>query len=202
MEKLLFQIAQKMLVHIGEQCCHFLMLLYRVLLDLAQSCLQNHCKLYCISSRSMHLVLLILSGLFDADYHVLFSPPSQFLSRSNMLRLTMSSRYEFHSLFTYSIVLLFLCTAGFWVWLTLMHCSWGLSLLYMLFLYALISNSTPLWDRWQDWMKGCHYLMQYWLFQCFKLHGPSSLFVQDLFTFKNIKWVPVRDINVNLVLLN
>jgi len=27
----------------------------------------------------------------------------------------MSSRYEFHSWFTYSIVLLFLCTAGFWM---------------------------------------------------------------------------------------
>ncbi|EES05155.1 hypothetical protein SORBI_3004G160200 [Sorghum bicolor] len=36
-------------------------------------------------------------------------------SLSNMLRLTMSSRYEFHSWFTYSIVLLFLCTAGFWM---------------------------------------------------------------------------------------
>jgi hypothetical protein len=47
-ERILFQIVRKMLVHIGEQCCHFLMLLYRVLLDLAQSCLQNHCRLYCI----------------------------------------------------------------------------------------------------------------------------------------------------------
>ncbi|RLN08003.1 putative magnesium transporter NIPA8 isoform X1 [Panicum miliaceum] len=36
-------------------------------------------------------------------------------SLSNTLRLTMSSRYEFHSWFTYSIVLLFLCTAGFWM---------------------------------------------------------------------------------------
>uniref|UniRef100_A0A8R7UTR0 Probable magnesium transporter n=1 Tax=Triticum urartu TaxID=4572 RepID=A0A8R7UTR0_TRIUA len=32
-----------------------------------------------------------------------------------MLRLTMSSRYQFHSWFTYSILLLFLCTAGFWM---------------------------------------------------------------------------------------
>nr|CAB3449899.1 unnamed protein product [Digitaria exilis] len=72
-------------------------------------------RLYCISSRSMHLAFLILSDLFGADYHVLFSPPFCFLSRSNMLRLTMSSRYEFHSWFTYSIILLFLCTAGFWM---------------------------------------------------------------------------------------
>ncbi|KAM3241733.1 hypothetical protein ACQJBY_054497 [Aegilops geniculata] len=36
-------------------------------------------------------------------------------SLSNMLRLTMSSRYQFHSWFTYSILLLFLCTAGFWI---------------------------------------------------------------------------------------
>ncbi|CAD6244416.1 unnamed protein product [Miscanthus lutarioriparius] len=36
-------------------------------------------------------------------------------SLSNMLRLTMSSRYEFHSWLTYSIVFLFLCTAGFWM---------------------------------------------------------------------------------------
>ncbi|XP_062223216.1 probable magnesium transporter NIPA8 isoform X2 [Phragmites australis] len=36
-------------------------------------------------------------------------------SLSNMLRLTMSSRYQFHSWFTYSILLLFLCTAGFWM---------------------------------------------------------------------------------------
>jgi len=36
-------------------------------------------------------------------------------SLSNMMRLTMNSRYEFHSWFTYSIVLLFLCTAGFWM---------------------------------------------------------------------------------------
>ncbi|CAN6251714.1 unnamed protein product [Urochloa humidicola] len=36
-------------------------------------------------------------------------------SLSNMLRLTMSSRYEFHSWFTYAVVLLFLCTAGFWM---------------------------------------------------------------------------------------
>lgn len=54
-EKPLFQIAQKMLAHIGVQCCHFLMLLYLELLDLAQSCLQNHCRLYFISSRSMYL---------------------------------------------------------------------------------------------------------------------------------------------------
>ncbi|AQK71322.1 putative magnesium transporter NIPA8 [Zea mays] len=40
---------------------------------------------------------------------------NHYLYRSNMLRLTMSSRYEFHSWFTYSIVLLFLCTAGFWM---------------------------------------------------------------------------------------
>lgn len=37
------------------------------------------------------------------------------LFRSNMLRLTMSSRYQFHSWFTYSMLLLFLFTAGFWV---------------------------------------------------------------------------------------
>ncbi|KAK1601804.1 hypothetical protein QYE76_022622 [Lolium multiflorum] len=36
-------------------------------------------------------------------------------SLSNMLRLTMSSKYQFHSWFTYSILLLFLCTAGFWM---------------------------------------------------------------------------------------
>uniref|UniRef100_A0A0D9YSW2 Probable magnesium transporter n=1 Tax=Oryza glumipatula TaxID=40148 RepID=A0A0D9YSW2_9ORYZ len=36
-------------------------------------------------------------------------------SLSNMLRLTMSSRYQFHSWFTYSMLLLFLFTAGFWV---------------------------------------------------------------------------------------
>jgi len=36
-------------------------------------------------------------------------------SLSNMLRLAMSSRYQFHSWFTYSILLLFLCTAGFWM---------------------------------------------------------------------------------------
>lgn len=36
-------------------------------------------------------------------------------SLSNMLRLTMSSRYQFHSWFTYSMLLLFLCTAGFWM---------------------------------------------------------------------------------------
>ncbi|CAM0945796.1 unnamed protein product [Alopecurus aequalis] len=36
-------------------------------------------------------------------------------SLSNMLRLTMSSRYQFHSWFTYCILLLFLCTAGFWM---------------------------------------------------------------------------------------
>uniref|UniRef100_A0A0D9VGG9 Probable magnesium transporter n=1 Tax=Leersia perrieri TaxID=77586 RepID=A0A0D9VGG9_9ORYZ len=36
-------------------------------------------------------------------------------SLSNMLRLTMSSRYQFHSWFTYSILLLFLFTAGFWM---------------------------------------------------------------------------------------
>lgn len=36
-------------------------------------------------------------------------------SLSNMLRLTMSSDYEFHSWFTYSMLLLFLSTAGFWM---------------------------------------------------------------------------------------
>uniref|UniRef100_A0A0E0G7D8 Probable magnesium transporter n=1 Tax=Oryza nivara TaxID=4536 RepID=A0A0E0G7D8_ORYNI len=36
-------------------------------------------------------------------------------SLSNMLRLTMSSRYQFHSWFTYSMLLLFLFTAGFWL---------------------------------------------------------------------------------------
>ncbi|KAL5700532.1 hypothetical protein ACHQM5_025961 [Ranunculus cassubicifolius] len=36
-------------------------------------------------------------------------------SLSNLLRLTMSSEYEFHSWFTYSMVLLFLSTAGFWM---------------------------------------------------------------------------------------
>ncbi|EEC73279.1 probable magnesium transporter NIPA8 isoform X1 [Oryza sativa Japonica Group] len=36
-------------------------------------------------------------------------------SLSNMLRLTMSSRYQFHSWFTYSMLLLFLFTAGFWM---------------------------------------------------------------------------------------
>ncbi|XP_020581323.1 probable magnesium transporter NIPA8 [Phalaenopsis equestris] len=36
-------------------------------------------------------------------------------SLSNMLRLTMSSNYHFHSLFTYSLLLLFFSTAGFWL---------------------------------------------------------------------------------------
>lgn len=36
-------------------------------------------------------------------------------SLSNMLRLTMSSSYQFHSWFTYSLLLLFLSTAGFWM---------------------------------------------------------------------------------------
>ncbi|PIA41310.1 hypothetical protein AQUCO_02200010v1 [Aquilegia coerulea] len=36
-------------------------------------------------------------------------------SLSNLLRLTMSSGYQLHSWFTYSMVLLFLSTAGFWM---------------------------------------------------------------------------------------
>ncbi|KAK8938945.1 hypothetical protein KSP39_PZI011386 [Platanthera zijinensis] len=36
-------------------------------------------------------------------------------SLSNMLRLTMSSNYHLHSLFTYSLLLLFFSTAGFWM---------------------------------------------------------------------------------------
>ncbi|KAI3878706.1 hypothetical protein MKX03_007168 [Papaver bracteatum] len=36
-------------------------------------------------------------------------------SLSNLLRLTMSSDYQFHSWFTYSMLLLFLSTAGFWM---------------------------------------------------------------------------------------
>ncbi|XP_018675212.2 probable magnesium transporter NIPA8 isoform X3 [Musa acuminata AAA Group] len=36
-------------------------------------------------------------------------------SLSNMLRLTMSSNYQFHSWFTYCMLLLFFSTAGFWV---------------------------------------------------------------------------------------
>ncbi|KAJ6842315.1 putative magnesium transporter NIPA8 [Iris pallida] len=36
-------------------------------------------------------------------------------SLSNMLRLTMSSSYQFHSWFTYSMLLLFFSTAGFWM---------------------------------------------------------------------------------------
>lgn len=36
-------------------------------------------------------------------------------SLSNMLRLTMSSTYQFHSWFTYSLLLLFFSTAGFWM---------------------------------------------------------------------------------------
>ncbi|CAN6464477.1 unnamed protein product [Victoria cruziana] len=36
-------------------------------------------------------------------------------SLSNLLRLTMSSRYQLHSWFTYSMLLLFLSTAGFWM---------------------------------------------------------------------------------------
>ncbi|KVI09273.1 Magnesium transporter NIPA [Cynara cardunculus var. scolymus] len=36
-------------------------------------------------------------------------------SLSNLLRLSMSSSYRLDSWFTYSILLLFLCTAGFWV---------------------------------------------------------------------------------------
>uniref|UniRef100_A0A1D1XUJ4 Probable magnesium transporter n=1 Tax=Anthurium amnicola TaxID=1678845 RepID=A0A1D1XUJ4_9ARAE len=36
-------------------------------------------------------------------------------SLSNLLRLTMSSNYHFHSWFTYSMLLLFLSTAGFWM---------------------------------------------------------------------------------------
>lgn len=35
--------------------------------------------------------------------------------RSNLLRLAMSSSYELHTWFTYSMLLLFLSTAGFWV---------------------------------------------------------------------------------------
>ncbi|KAL4559541.1 hypothetical protein LXL04_031683 [Taraxacum kok-saghyz] len=36
-------------------------------------------------------------------------------SRSNLLRLSMSSSYRLDSWFTYSILLLFLCTSGFWM---------------------------------------------------------------------------------------
>ncbi|CAL9058399.1 probable magnesium transporter NIPA8 isoform X2 [Musa acuminata AAA Group] len=36
-------------------------------------------------------------------------------SLSNMLRLTMSSNYQFHSWFTYCMLLLFFSTAGFWM---------------------------------------------------------------------------------------
>ncbi|KAL4577452.1 hypothetical protein LXL04_013561 [Taraxacum kok-saghyz] len=36
-------------------------------------------------------------------------------SRSNLLRLSMSSSYRLDSWFTYSILLLFLCTTGFWM---------------------------------------------------------------------------------------
>ncbi|XP_077229665.1 magnesium transporter, putative (DUF803) [Tasmannia lanceolata] len=36
-------------------------------------------------------------------------------SLSNMLRLTMSSNYQLHTWFTYSMLLLFLSTAGFWM---------------------------------------------------------------------------------------
>ncbi|KAL6843422.1 hypothetical protein ACP4OV_026744 [Aristida adscensionis] len=36
-------------------------------------------------------------------------------SLSNMLRLTVSSRYHLHSWFTYSLLLLFLSTAGYWM---------------------------------------------------------------------------------------
>ncbi|KAG0461284.1 hypothetical protein HPP92_021581 [Vanilla planifolia] len=36
-------------------------------------------------------------------------------SLSNMLRLSMTRNYHFHSLFTYSILLLFFATAGFWM---------------------------------------------------------------------------------------
>lgn len=36
-------------------------------------------------------------------------------SLSNMLRLAMSTNYQLHTWFTYSMLLLFLSTAGFWV---------------------------------------------------------------------------------------
>lgn len=40
-------------------------------------------------------------------------------SLSNMLRLTMSSVYQFHSWFTYCMLLLFFSTAGFWVMMSI-----------------------------------------------------------------------------------
>ncbi|CAM0945798.1 unnamed protein product [Alopecurus aequalis] len=58
----------------------------------------------CLFLTLLYLVLLDLA-LFCLRNHC----------RSNMLRLTMSSRYQFHSWFTYCILLLFLCTAGFWM---------------------------------------------------------------------------------------
>ncbi|ERN06357.1 hypothetical protein AMTR_s00016p00244190 [Amborella trichopoda] len=51
----------------------------------------------------------IVSGALGS-YSVLFAK-----SLSNLLRLTMSSHYEFHSWFTYSMLLFFLSTAGFWM---------------------------------------------------------------------------------------
>lgn len=132
MEKLFFRIMQSILAHIGVRCCHFLMRLYLVLLDLVLSYLQNHCKLICILLRSMHM-----GCWFFLDFGLIniCCFPSSFLLlfRSNMLRLTMSSRYQFHSWFTYSMLLSFLFTAGFWVikliaGTNLMCCSLDLSM--------------------------------------------------------------------------
>lgn len=36
-------------------------------------------------------------------------------------------------------------------------------------------------------MKDCHFLMQSLLYPCSRLLGPSSLFVQGLFTFRNTR---------------
>ena len=87
--------------------CYFLsrMPWFQELLGHARCCLQNLCKW----SHPRHNLLGHgqISGLLN-DSSFLFCS-------SNMLRLAMSSGYQLHSWFTYSMLLLFLSTAGFWV---------------------------------------------------------------------------------------
>lgn len=112
---------------------------------------------------------------------------------SNLLRLALSNGYQLHSWFTYSMLLLFLSTAGFWVKLskTISFC-FACNMFYFTtqgagdFTKHLVIL-TSYFHRWRGWMKDWHCLMPSKLFPCFRLLGLSSLFVQDLYTFRSIR---------------
>ena len=124
--------------------------------------------------------------LFDIQYLDFYS--------SNLLWLSMSGGYQLHSWFTNSMLLLFLRTASFWVMLT-----WISQFFFFIFLQCTSLWRQWIWEslilflicyncRWQGWMKDYHSSMQYLLFLCFRLLGLSSPFVQDLYTFRIIRF--------------